>query len=99
MRGMHGAGRPHEAVTRAETELRARGAERDLALDDPEALVVIVAVRGVVGVGRIAPRERLEPVRLEPRAQRRLGRRRTFGPGNALELHVAGLGPTITTYV
>src|SRR5437660_1718384 len=32
-------------------------------------------------------------------AQPRLGWGRAFAPGNALELHVAGLGPTITTYV
>src|SRR5207302_9132138 len=86
--GARGVDRPlgqHEAVARAEAELLALGAERDLAVDHPEALVVIVRVGRVVGVGRIDPEERLEAVRRETRGERALGRRLRSVPRNSFE--------------
>src|SRR5205085_2002847 len=87
VRRVHCAGRQHEPIPGAETVVRAGGAEGDLAFDDPETLVVVVAVRRVVRVRGIAPRERLEAVRVEAGTQCVLGRRRAFAPGNALEPH------------
>src|SRR5207245_10746322 len=73
--GARGVDRPlgqHEAVARAEAELLALGAEGDLALDHPQALVVVVRVRRVVGVGRIDPEERLVAVGGETGGERAL---------------------------
>src|SRR5882724_3726146 len=88
--GARGVDRPlgqHEAVARAEAELLSLGAERDLAVDHPEALVVIVRVRRVVGVGRIDPEERLEAVGRETRGERTLRRRVRTLPWNSFETH------------
>src|SRR5437016_14640084 len=79
----------HEAITRAEVELLPLGAEGDLALDHPEALVVVVRMRRVVGVGRIGPREGLEAVGGEARGERALGRLVRALPGNLFETHGA----------
>src|SRR5205809_779691 len=63
------------------------GAEGDLAVDHPEALVVVVRVRRVVGVGRIDPEERLEAVGRETRGERALRGLVGALPGNLFETH------------
>src|SRR5947208_1769811 len=67
----------------------ALAAEGDLAVDHPQALVVIVRVRRVVGVGRIDPEERLEAVGDETGGERLLRRRRRAVPRNSFETHGA----------
>src|SRR5437762_3351156 len=79
----------HEAVARAEAKLLALGAEGDLAVDHPEALVVIVRVGRVVGVGRIDPEERLEAVGRETRGERALRWCVGAVPWNSFETHGA----------
>src|SRR5439155_2896446 len=89
--GARGVDRPlgqHEAVARAEAELLALGAEGDLALDHPQALVVVVRVRRVVGVGRIDPEERLVAVGGETGGERALRGLVGALPGNLFETHV-----------
>src|SRR5262245_4026596 len=86
-RRVHGALRQHQAITGAQAELLALGAEGDLALDHPEALVVIVAVRGIGGRRTIVPGEGTEALGLEPVAKRRLVGCPRSGPRNALQAH------------
>src|SRR5439155_23661646 len=88
-RGVHRALGQHEAVARAEAELLPLGAEGDLALDHPQALVVVVRVGGVVGVGRVGPGEGLEAVGREAGSKRTLRRRLRAVPRNSFETHGA----------
>jgi hypothetical protein len=76
VRGVHRAFRKHQPITGAQRVAVAADTERDLALDYPEALVVVVGVRLVVGARVVAPTEDLEALGLKPFAQRSLARLR-----------------------
>src|SRR5262249_50819045 len=84
-RGVHGVLGEHEAIARAEVELLPLGTEGDLAFDHPEALVVVVRVLRVVGVGRIDPDERLEALGRQTGGERTLRRRLRAAPRNSFE--------------
>src|SRR5207244_6197082 len=96
-RGVDRAARQHEPVAGAEPMVLATGSERDLAGDHPQALVVVVRVRLIVGARVVAPHERLESLGLEPLEEPALGRRPRLVPRDPFELHQPGFGPTITT--
>src|SRR5205823_10562935 len=87
--GMDGVAREHQAVAGTEAELAPLGAERDLARDDPDALVVVVRVRGVVGAGVVGPLEDGEAIALEALAEGGFGGSVGAGPGDDLESHGA----------
>src|SRR5207249_10890626 len=85
--GMDGVAREHQAVAGTEAELAPLGAERDLARDDPDALVVVVRVRGVVGAGVVGPLEDGEAIAIEAPAEGGFGGDVGPGPGDQLEAH------------
>src|SRR5437764_507279 len=62
-------------------------AEGDLSLDDPQALVVVMRVRLVVGARVVTPAEDLEAFVSEAARQGAFARLRRLGPAQHLELH------------
>ena len=86
-RRMHGALGKHQPATGPQGITLRPDAEGDLALDHPQALVVIVRVGLVVGRRVVAPAEDLEAFGFQPLAQRSFARLTGLAPADDLELH------------
>ena len=86
-RRMHGTLGKHQPVAGPEEVTLRPDAEGDLALDHPQALVVIVRVGLVVGRCVVAPAEDLEAFGFQPLAQRSFARLTGLAPADDLELH------------
>src|SRR5690242_11030443 len=91
---VHRTGRKHQAIAGPEPEGHALRAERDLAVDHPQALVVIVAVGGIVCPGRILPAEDVEAVARERLVEASFDRVVGPAPGDAFEPHGRTLSRT-----
>src|SRR5262249_38783400 len=95
-RRVHHPARQHQAVARPEPQLETSGAEGDVAVDRPQALVVVVRVRAVRRSGGVVPPEDAEALALELVPELVLDRSVGPGPRNPLEPHslpIAAPGP------
>jgi hypothetical protein len=90
-RGVHGTPRQHEPVAGLEGVALGADPERDLSSDEPEAFVVVVRVRLIVGSGVVAPTKDLETFRLQLPAQRSFARLDDPFPPDDFELHASAL--------
>lgn len=84
---MDGSAGKHEPVTGTERVLAVADPEDDPTSNHPQTLVVIVGVRGVAPIARVAPAAYVEALPFELPAEGRLARVGVVPPRNPFELH------------